>query len=153
MVKEKTIEQIMEQLAQESSSLEEHYKIIEEEQAAIYHWLISENFDILTIPEKDHLLYVAMVILKACKHDFEDLPNISPQEIERTEEENWEIFLSTKGKFRDRLTTFFDNFPQEDLLAFVEDAVSIDEEEEVITQVGREIIFVSMKSLIDLLIK
>jgi len=43
---------------------------------------------------------------------------------------------------------FFKNYFQEDLLAFVEDSL-IEEEEGLVTKVGREPMFVALKSIID----
>ena len=47
---------------------------------------------------------------------------------------------------------FFQDYPQEDLLAFVEDSLIDDEENDTpISNIGRNVIFVSMKSFIDCL--
>jgi hypothetical protein len=45
---------------------------------------------------------------------------------------------------------FFDGYPQEDLLAFLEDSLQQDEENPV-TGVGAELIAVTAKSIIDVL--
>lgn len=134
----------------EASKFEEHLKKFEEEQGAIYNWLISDSFEILIKEEQAHLIYMALVIWRATSTIDKKYYQVSPEEIEKQDEEVWAVFLETKGKFRDKLTVFFEGYDQEDLLAFVEDALEI-EEEDFLTPVGREIIFVSMKALIDLL--
>ena len=48
------------------------------------------------------------------------------------------------------MDVFFENYQQEDLLAFVEDSL-IDDEDEIVTKVGREPMFVALKSIIDCL--
>ena len=54
----------------------------------------------------------------------------------------------TAKKFRERLDVFFQDYFQEDLLAFVEDSLS-EEEEEMVTKIGREPMFVALKTIID----
>ena len=149
-ISEDLIEKVMTEMEGEASKLEQHLKHFEEEQGAIYNWLISESFDILIQEEKDHMFYLALVIWRATSNNDEPYHLISPEEIEKADETTWSIFLEAKGKFKSKLDVFFENYDQEDLLAFVEDALEI-EEDDFLTPVGREIIFVSMKTLIDLL--
>ena len=150
MVEEATIEDILTEFQAKPDALDSHIATIQEKQDTIYHWLISENFDILTNAEKDHLIFLSMIIWNACERTFGELDHVGEKRIESREEKNWELFLNTKGKFRERLDVFFEDYPQEDLLAFVEDALIIEEDEEAfLTSVGREIIFISMKTLID----
>lgn len=134
----------------EASKVDQHLKKFEEEQGAIYNWLISDSFDILTKEEHGHLFYIAVVIWRATGSIDKEYHQVTPEEIEKEDEDNWTTFLESKGKFRDKLNVFFEGYDQEDLLAFVEDALEI-EEEDFLTPVGREIIFLSMKVLIDLL--
>ena len=54
----------------------------------------------------------------------------------------------TSKQFRDRLNVFFEKTSQEDLLAFIEDSL-LEEEEELVTKVGREPMFIALKSIID----
>ena len=151
MVEEATIESILTEFQTQPDALEIHIATIQKKQAILYHWLMSENFDILTNEEKDHLIFLSMIIWNACEKTFGELAHVEERHIESAEESNWEVFLNTKGKFRERLNVFFEEYPQEDLLAFVEDALIIEEDEEAfLTNVGREIIFISMKTLIDI---
>jgi hypothetical protein len=50
--------------------------------------------------------------------------------------------------FQHKADVFFKDYPQEDLLAFVEDALADDEDSEV-TKEGREPMFVALKTIID----
>jgi hypothetical protein len=84
------------------------------------------------------------------------LPPLSKNALEAAEEANWESLESVTAKrFRDRMTPFFEGYDQEDLLAFVEDSLTEDEEdtENVVTKEGREPMFVALKSVIDALTK
>jgi hypothetical protein len=79
---------------------------------------------------------------------------VSEDEIGEAEEKNYEILeSSTAKKFRDRLDPFFEGYEQEELLAFAEEAVLEDEDDpdSVVTKEGREPIFITMKTLIDVL--
>lgn len=149
-ITEEVIEKLLVEMEVEGSKVEQHLKKFEEEQGAIYNWLISDSFDILTTEERGHLLYMAVVIWRATSTIEKEYHQVTPEEIEKQEEEVWTIFLDSKGKFRDKLDVFFKDYDQEDLLAFVEDALEVDEED-FLTPVGREIMFVIMKVLIDLL--
>jgi len=51
-------------------------------------------------------------------------------------------------KFRERLDEFFEETKQEDLLAFIEDAL-LDDEESPVSKEGREPMFVTLKAVID----
>lgn len=71
---------------------------------------------------------------------------------EDAEEKNWELLEAgtSAQSFRERLDVFFEKTSQEDLLAFVEDALS-DSEDGLTTKEGREVVFVFLKSVIDCL--
>ena len=75
---------------------------------------------------------------------------VTEDQISQQEEKNWEVLHASKTKdFRDRVTPFFEDYFQEDLLAFVEDALVEDEDEdgeEVVTTDGRPALFVSLKT-------
>ncbi|MFT5382917.1 MAG: hypothetical protein ACI81W_000313, partial [Saprospiraceae bacterium] len=64
----------------------------------------------------------------------------------------WEKLSENQSKgFRDKLDVFFENTSQEDLLAFVEDALVQDEEDDMISPEGREYVFITLKTIIDCL--
>lgn len=120
-------------------------------QPALVAYLFSEDFDLLNQQEREYLLFLTLVIWKTCEDMDPGIPAIASDQLEEQEETNWGILLkSTAKKFNERIDPFFENYPQEDLLAFVEDALEIDEETEV-TKEGREYIFVALKTMIDCL--
>lgn len=132
-------------------------KAIEEmadQQPAIVALALSEDFQVFSEEERDFFLYLSLIMWKAaCKVGTP--PTATPEAIEAAEELNWAILEQSSGAtFHDRLDPFFDNPPQEDLLAFIEDAVSEDEEDgdTIVTKEGREAMFVSLKSVMDVLI-
>ena len=91
-----------------------------------------------------------IVILESVqKVKAETLKAIPKKTLEIAEEKNWELLDNIRElRFRDRMTVFFDNSDQEDLLAFVEDSL-VDDEDSFITKEGREPMFVALKSVID----
>lgn len=151
IISESDIEQTLTWLEADPQQFEQAIDQLKEEQPQILAYLFSAAFDILTQNEKDLLLYLTIVIFLTYKQAREKLPIIDQDKIEETEEHNYTLFELTKAiEFRDRLDIFFENYPQEDLLAFVEDALT-DEEEEQISKTGRAPMFIALKTIIDVL--
>ncbi len=113
-----------------------------------------ESLELLTESEKVLLEFMFTVIYSSIHEHIKSHTTVNIQSLEDAEEKNWEIFNDNSSKnFTQICDIFFENYPQEDLLAFVEDTLQLDEEEPVITTVGREIILIACKSFIDTLIK
>jgi hypothetical protein len=107
---------------------------------------------LLTEDEKGYLQYLCLIAWRSITNVNGDIPEISEEQIGVAEEQNYELMEASTGKkFRDRLNVFFENTPQEDLLAFAEDAVLEDEDdpEALVTKEGREMVFVAVKTLVD----
>jgi hypothetical protein len=122
------------------------------QQPGLMAYLFSDDLSLLTQDEQEYTLYMMMVIWNACETVMGKLEEVSPEEIEAAEEHNWELLESSKAvSFRDRMDVFFDKYPQEDLLAFAEDALNMDDEDNLVTKEGREHIMVAIKSVIDVL--
>lgn len=111
----------------------------------------AEDFSLLTQDERELMLYLLLVLTKSVEKAIGTLPDISDEALENAEERNWERLEKVTSKhFRDRMDVFFDKYPQEDLLAFVEDNL-VEDEDSVVTKEGREPMFVALKSVIDVL--
>ncbi len=110
-----------------------------------------ENQSLLTSDEAGLLEYITMTLYYSAKDQCGNINNIKGKDLEDAEEKNWEIFNSIpSASYSKVIDNFFENYPQEDLLALVEDALQPDEEQ-VISTVGREIILVTCKAIIDVL--
>lgn len=133
----------------EDESLPEYIEALKERQP---HWLAyftSETTDPLTAEEQEYLLFVSLNILTAIEMQVSNVPLIEEETIGRSEEKNWALLNQQQSKiFHERITPFFEEYPQEDLLAFVEDAL-IPDEESPVTKTGRELMFIMLKSGID----
>ena len=139
----------------EEADFEQEVAILGEKQPVLLGYVLSEDFELLTNEEREWLLYLVLVVWKATEKVHGKIGPLSKNALETAEEANWERLESVTAKrFRDRMTPFFDNYDQEDLLAFVEDSLTEDEEdtEAVVTKEGREPMFVALKSVIDVLI-
>ncbi len=118
-------------------------------QPVLLAYLFSENFKLLTQDEQEYMMFLALVIWKSVRAAKADLNQVDQNLIEELEEKNWDQLNQSRSRmFKERIDPFFENYPQEDLLAFVEDALVYDEDSEV-TKEGREYIFVALKTIID----
>ena len=150
-VSETIIDAVVEQL--ESANFEIETEIFGKRQPALLGYVFSEDFELLTHEERDFMLYLLIVIWKSVEKVKGELPPTPADLLEEAEEHNWEILDKVNEKrFRDRMTVFFDDSDQEDLLAFIEDALVEDDEDSVVTKEGREPIFVALKTVVDVIV-
>lgn len=151
-ITEATIDQVAESLNQSESAYEAAVEGLRSEQPVLLALLFSENFEVFTRREREFLLYALLVIWQSVKAVDAGRPALTGQQLSQAEEGNWERLQGVQAhRFRERLDLFFENYPQEDLLAFVEDAILAGLEDGLITDEGKEPMFVSLKSVIDCL--
>jgi len=152
-ISEEVINEIVEQFESNTELFDEKVKSLGNTQPNILAYILSDEFNILKDKEREFLLYSTTVICSSILQDTE-ISIVEQDTIGEMEEMNWEAFQGQKGTFRERLDLFFENYPQEDLLAFVEDSLFVDDDEkdEVLTKVGRDVIFVALRSIIDVLV-
>jgi hypothetical protein len=150
-VSEEIIEQVIDSYYSQDNKYEKDQEVFEKEQPCYIALLADEGFEILTDDEYELLWFNATIIYSAAKIIQPNIAEFEQEKIEDFDEKNWEVLeRNVTGTFRDRVTPFFQDYPQEDLLAFVEDSLESDEDV-VITSTGRELIFVACKTLIDCL--
>jgi hypothetical protein len=148
-VSEQIIDQVAEEIGESEITFENTVKEMEAGQPVILSYLFSENFSLFTEGEREFLLFLVMVIYASAKRVNGDLPGVSEEALSQKEEKNWALLQNVKARnFHERLDVFFQDYPQEDLLAFAEDALS-DVEDGMVTKEGREAIFIVAKSVID----
>ncbi len=154
-VSEQVIEEAMAAFELSEKTEKTVKKSFQENQQMLYTYLFSDSFSFLKDGEKEIFLYLALLVYKSFNTVNPDLEAIAEATIGQYEERNWEKWNDAKGKtVTDKLDTFFLNYPQEDLLALIEDSL-IDEEEEDnyfnFTKEGKEIMIIGLKTLIDAL--
>lgn len=152
-INETDIETIASSIEDNEGLFEALIEEMQETQPILLGYCFSENTLAYTRPEQSLLLYLTTVIWKAIQQVHESIPAITEDQISQLEEQNWTTFHESKAKeFRDRVSPFFEAYQQEDLLAFVEDALVEDEDgEDLVTAEGRPALFVSLKTVIDTL--
>lgn len=128
------------------------FKTMVEAHTSILSFFQQESLELLTESEKGLLEFMFTVIYSSTHKQLGKTPHFDISQLENAEEQNWEIFNAhSSKKFTQICDIFFENYPQEDLLAFVEDSLQMDDDETAITSVGREIILIACKSFIDVL--
>lgn len=150
-VSEEIIEQVIDSYYSQDTKYDKDREAFEKEQPTFIALLADEGYDILSDDEYELLWFNATIIYSAAKIVKPLQKEFDQQTIEEFEEKNWEVLEeNVVGSFRDRITPFFENHNQEDLLAFLEDSLESDEDV-VISNSGRELIFVACKTLVDCL--
>lgn len=120
---------------------------LSQEQPSLIQFIATENFKLLKDEEFDTLIFLLSVIWKSVKMENE-VEVIEASHIEENDEKNWAVVNELGNKnFSKVLDHYFQDYPQEDLLAFVEDTLSGEESE--ISQVGKELLMITCKTFID----
>ncbi len=153
-VTEDIIDQIVERFDDSDAAYEQAVETMEREQPVLMGYLFSEEFEAFTQDEKEYLLLLSTIIWQAMKESNSELAQVAEKAIADAEEANWTRLEGVNAqRFHERLDVFFDEYPQEDLLAFVEDALVDDEEDPIVSKEAREAMFVTLKTVIDSLIQ
>ncbi len=150
-VSEKIIDGIAEQFGEDEKAYESTIQDLQRRQPILLAYLFSENFEVFTQSEREFMLYLLLVVWRSYEEVHGPLAMVTEAQMEVMEENNWTLINEVRGgRFRDRLDVFFDRTPQEDVLAFIEDAL-VDDEDDLVSTEGREAMFVTLKSMVDCL--
>ncbi len=154
-VAESIIDQVVGHL-EAAEDYEEQVVAFKQAQPVVMAYLVSDSFDVLTQDEREFMLYVALIVWQSMSKVNPELAMLTEEQLEDAEEANWEVFeTATNQPFQTRLDQCFENYSQEDLLAFVEDVLTADDDPEdgdlepLVTVEGLEPMFVGLKSIID----
>lgn len=140
MIEEKYIQEYLDALAEAEPS-----KSSLNEELLIY--LESEMFSSLSTSEKNTLIFCCEVIQESYKLKHHELPPFSFDTFSEYEEINWTL-REEKDSWEETKNEFFKDFNEEDLLAFVED-ILVDDEDNDLSMISKEFIFITCKSYID----
>ncbi|WP_116107193.1 hypothetical protein [Lewinella sp. IMCC34191] len=153
MIQEATIDRVLDRLERGTEDYETEIRDFAESQPELMDYLTNEDTEAFTEEERALLMFAALVIYQSVDDERAGIPVAGGEEIAQAEEHNYEIFGRSKASsFRDRLTPFFEDSEEEELLAFVEDLVLADEEEEdSISGEAREPFFATLKTVVDVL--
>lgn len=150
IISEDQIDRIIESLAN-PAQVEAMMLSLEQEAPGYLAYVFSEDTKMLGPAEQDALTFIIATFWKCTTQSQWTNPELSEDEISEIEEKNWDLLQQGKGDFREKLNVFFDNFSQEDMLAFIEDML-MDEEQEAISKEGKEHIFIICKTFLDIIL-
>jgi len=143
MISETIIEQVIAQM--ETEDFKDQFAT---EQSEYWHYLNSDGFKGLTEAEHQLSFFINSVIYHSAKESGEELEDVDIELFQQMEEENWNQ-REAHNSWPETKDVFFDNYSQEDLLAFVEDM--LEDEEEAVSELSKEVIFITAKSYVDYL--
>lgn len=112
-------------------------------------YLNSENFSTFNAKENEILFFCFEVIFNSYYLAHNKIVEIDIEDLFEKEEVNWKSLDEAKN-FDEAKDHWFNAYPEIDLLAFVEDMLA-EENENELSKIAREIIFVTSKSFIDLI--
>lgn len=147
-ISEQAIDQAAEALNASEIAFERAIQSLEQQQPAVLGYIFSEDFEAFTQEEREYALYLLLVCWNALGADAVQMPAVTAEALVEAEERNWDLVQDLPNS-QDRLGVFFRDYPQEDLLAFLEDATSDDDDDEIVTKEGREALFIALKSILD----
>lgn len=148
-VPESVIDEVAEAIGASEDAQQQALHTLQSEQPQVLGFLFAENFELFTEAEREFMLFLVLTTYLALKRVNGAVPEASAEALSDAEESNWNRLQQVSSpRFHERLDVFFGDYPQEDLLAFLEDALS-DDEDPYVTREGREAAFVSLKSIID----
>ncbi|MEM1214812.1 MAG: hypothetical protein AAGJ82_03960 [Bacteroidota bacterium] len=153
MIEAFIVEDITEELSASQQALAHTLERMNEEQPWLLAYIFSEEFEVFTDSEREVLLFLTSVIWKTVFQVWGEQEQVNATQLAAAEERNWATLQTTKASnFRDRLTPFFAEHPEEEeLLALVEDTI-VDDVDSPVSAEGREALFITLKSMIDCLV-
>jgi hypothetical protein len=156
MISTDQIDNLFDYFYENESKQEKLFIAFSEKQEHISAWLLGEQFEVLTSHEQDYLYFLGMTIWLAFSK-YKSAPRvIEGEEIREAEERLWTL-LEEKGNltYNQKMDLMFEDTTEEDLMAFVEDSLveDPDDDEKIITSIGREPMAVALKAMIDVFSK
>jgi len=143
MINEKYIESYLESLEEKGPNN------VFLEQEELLEYLQSNTFSSLNEHERKTLFFCFEVIFNSYLLSEKEEPQFDLEAFLDAEEDNWAV-REDINSWPKTVDAFFEDYKEEDLLAFIEDTLVEDEEgESTISDIAREIIFISAKSFID----
>ncbi len=155
MITEKQIETVLDQMEESEVSIADTVNDLESKHPALFSYIVSPQFsEVLNERERDyfHFLVVSIYMIINEYYLKGKEYSITEDELGDMEEKVWELWeTDSDGDFHEKLDIFFENTEEEDLLALIEDAL-IETEDELITEIGREPVFVALETIKEVLL-
>ncbi|MEM6396620.1 MAG: hypothetical protein AAF741_09750 [Bacteroidota bacterium] len=149
MIAEATIERVLERLSGGGEDFAQDLADFGEAQPFLLTYLTQEDTEAFTAAERELVIFAAVVVYQSIIEERPEPAQVQGEKIAQVEEANYNLLQAQKGRqFSERITVFFERSQEEELLAFVEDLLSPDEDSPVSAE-AREAMFVSLVTVID----
>lgn len=113
-----------------------------------WHYLNSESFQGLSDKEHELLFFLNAVVYNVVESVEGATLEFAMPLFQDGEEDNWQV-REEESNWASAADMFFEGYAEEDLLAFVEDMLNSEESDDL-TEIGKEVLFITTKSYIDL---
>lgn len=150
LIQESTIERVLARLESGADDFAVEIQDFAHSQPGLITYLTGEENEVFSDAEREILLFGALVIYQSVTDQMTEPSPVESTAIGQAEEANYAIIGDGKGKFRDRITPLFGGSEEEELLAFAEDLLVGDEENQISNE-AREPLFVTLKTVVDVL--
>lgn len=152
-ISENVLDRIVERFDDSDAEYEKAVEAFQKAQPVLFSYLFSEDFDVFTGDEREYMLMLSTIMHQAIVAENGEQPPVNEKQLGEAEEKNWELMQGVSAnRFEERLDPFFQDYRQEDLLAFIEDALADDEEDPIVTKEAREAMFITLKTFVDCLV-
>lgn len=150
-IKEKHLNAVLDMIEEDDFNMEAALKKIDQTLPTVLSYSLSDNFSLLTDEEKDYYEYLVVTILITVLNNMESIEDKSEDEIEAVEEKVWAKMETSKSKkFNEKINVFFEDTKEEDLMAFIEDGLT-PEDNDFVSSAGRELMFVGLTTMVEVL--
>lgn len=150
MIQESTIERVLTRLESGADDFAVEVQDFAHSQPGLMTYLTDEDNDVFSEAERELLLFGAIVIYQSVTDQMTEPPAAEGATIGQAEEANYAIVGEGKGPFRERITPLFEQSKEEELLAFAEDLL-VGDEDDVVSNEAREPLFITLKTVVDVL--
>jgi len=148
-ISESVIDEVLDLLDTDKDLYEKEFDYLTTEQLGLAQYLIDEEFNSLTSDEREGLIFLTVVIIASIHRATGGVPTLTLDDLEKSEDENWsKVEHLPANQVSQRFDLLFQDYQQEDLLAFIEDSLVV-EDGSFVTKEGKEPMFIVMKSVID----
>ena len=152
MIQEATIERTLERLSSGGEDFAQDLADFGEAQPFLLAYLTQEDTEAFTSQEQELLLFAAVVIYQSIVDEQPEPARVEGEAIAAAEEKNYLLLQEQQSRsFRERITVFFDQSEEEEILAMVEDLLTADEDSPISAE-AREAMFVCLKTVMDTLL-
>ena len=152
MITEATIESCIEELARGNEDWLSH---LADDQPVLSSYLIAEDHEAFSENETQYLYYLAVMCWMSFDRTYPELGEVDAETLAFREETNWNRVDSLRPtNLKNIIDRILPDYKEPEMLYYIEDALQIDEEdpEHPVTKTGQIPLFVTILSIIDVLI-